>query len=204
MTHGLILCGGGSTRFGASKATRLVDSVSSIELVCLRLLEATARVLVVAAPNQELPKLPERVVVVRDLVEGLGPLNGFATGIAALPPEVDRVFLTSCDVPFLVPAFVRRVLAELGSHDIAIPVLAGITQPLAAAYRVSGLRERVERSLAEGKRSLKSLLAGADVNAIDAESLREVDPELRSLRSFNTPEEFEALLRDFGPITSVS
>jgi len=158
-------------------------------------------VLVVAAPGQDLPDLPERVVVVRDPVEGLGPLNGFATGLAALPPEVDRVFLTSCDVPFLQPAFVRRTLDELGSHDLAIPVLAGIPQPLAAAYRVSGLRERVERSLAQGNRSLKSLLAGADVNAIDAESFRVVDPDLRSLRSFNSPEEFEALLRDFGPIT---
>ena len=58
-------------------------------------------VVVVAAPGQALPDLPDGVAVVEDPVEGLGPMQGLATGLAALVAEADAAFVCSTDLPFL-------------------------------------------------------------------------------------------------------
>ena len=73
-------------------------------------------VVVVAAPGQDVPDLPAAVRVVRDEVEGKGPLGGLCAGLAALEGEAEAVYLSSCDVPFLKPAFVRRFTGELPKY----------------------------------------------------------------------------------------
>ena len=44
-------------------------------------------VIVVCAPDQELPPLPDWVEVVHDPAPGLGPLAGLAAGLAAAGPR---------------------------------------------------------------------------------------------------------------------
>ena len=46
-------------------------------------------VAVVAAPGQDVPPLPPEVSIVRDEVEGKGPLGGLAAGLAALEGKAD-------------------------------------------------------------------------------------------------------------------
>ncbi|MFD0473645.1 molybdenum cofactor guanylyltransferase [Nonomuraea thailandensis] len=70
-------------------------------------------VVVVAAPGQELPPLPSGVTVAEDPVEGLGPMQGLAVGLAAVAGQAETAFVCSTDLPFLHPAFVRRVLRAL-------------------------------------------------------------------------------------------
>src|SRR5690349_5254776 len=95
-------------------------------------------VLVVRAPGQELPALPPRVEVVEDPAEGLGPVQGLAAGLAALSGRAEIAFVSSTDMPFLHPAFVRRVLrAAADGADVGLPLARGYPQPLAAAYRVA-------------------------------------------------------------------
>src|SRR5262245_27782603 len=67
-------------------------------------------VVVVAAPGQELPELPAGVAVAEDPVEGLGPMQGLAVGLATVADEAESAFVCSTDLPFLHPAYVRRVL----------------------------------------------------------------------------------------------
>src|SRR5262245_44874858 len=102
--------------------------------------------IVVAAPGQDVPDLLSGVDVVRDEVEGKGPLGGLAAGLSALEGRVDVAYLSSCDVPFLRPEFVQRVLSFLSPAsgllppEIAVPRINNYFHPLAAAYRVSVLR----------------------------------------------------------------
>jgi molybdopterin-guanine dinucleotide biosynthesis protein A len=70
-------------------------------------------VVVVAAPGQDVPPLPSEVGIVRDEVEGRGPLQGLAAGLAALEGKADAAYLSSCDAPFLLPEFVRRMAGLL-------------------------------------------------------------------------------------------
>jgi molybdopterin-guanine dinucleotide biosynthesis protein A len=67
-------------------------------------------VAVAAAADQELPPLPAAVILTRDEQEGRGPLEALRAGLKALPDDVDAAYVTSCDVPLLVPAFALRML----------------------------------------------------------------------------------------------
>ena len=78
-------------------------------------------------------------------------MQGIAAGLAALDRRADIAFVSSTDMPFLHPAFVRRVLrAGEAEDDVALPVARGYRQPLAAAYRVA-LAETAERLVQEDR-----------------------------------------------------
>jgi len=160
-------------------------------------------VVVVAAPGQALPALPPGVVVVDDPVAGLGPLQGLAAGLAAVAERAEAAFVCATDLPFLRPAFIRRVLRELTDGvDVVLPVAHGFRQPLAAAYRTS-LAGLADRLLADGKRGVGTIFEQCAVVRLDEAALladpelaRE-DPELESVVNVNTPEEYAAA-RDRG------
>src|SRR5437762_3277922 len=107
---GIVLCGGKSSRMGRPKAWLPFGHALMLQRVVRVLGEVVSPVVVVAAPGQDVPPLPESVAVVRDEVEGRGPLAGFAAGLAALKDTADAAYLSACDVPFLTPAFVARVV----------------------------------------------------------------------------------------------
>src|SRR5438552_12785930 len=77
--------------------------------------EVVDPVVVVAAPGQDVPPLPPDVEIVRDEIEGKGPLGGLAAGLAALEGKADAAYLSSCDVPFLAPEFICRVVGFLST-----------------------------------------------------------------------------------------
>lgn len=161
-------------------------------------------VVVVAAPAQELPELPAAVSVVEDPVEGLGPMQGLAVGLAAVEGRADAAFVCSTDLPFLHPAYVRRVLRALTPGvDVALPVARGFRQPLAAAYR-TGLSGLVAELLARGQDRPGMLFKHCAVTRLDDAALLEdvnvakYDPELESVLNVNTPEDYRAA-RDREP-----
>jgi molybdenum cofactor guanylyltransferase len=158
-------------------------------------------VVVVAAPGQELPALPGGVAVVEDPVEGLGPMQGLAVGLAEVADRAGAAFVCSTDLPFLHPAFVRRVVGELtGGVDVVLPIVNGFRQPLAAAYR-TGLAGLVARLLDDGTRKLGVLFEHCAVRRLDEAALladpdlAEQDPRLESVRNVNTLDEYRAALR---------
>ncbi|MBY0460252.1 MAG: NTP transferase domain-containing protein [Gemmataceae bacterium] len=158
--------------------------------------EAVNPVVVVAAVGQDVPALPPDVLLVRDEFEDRGPLAGLAAGLAALEGECEGAYLSACDAPFLTPAFVRRVVGCLeGGSFAAVPSVGGFWHPLAAAYRVEVL-STVRQMLAGNQLRMTDLLALVPTCLIGPVEFAGVDPELRSLRNLNTPDEYEAALRE--------
>jgi molybdopterin-guanine dinucleotide biosynthesis protein A len=157
--------------------------------------EAVAPVVVVAAPEQEMPSLPKGVTVVRDSERGRGPLQGLLAGLEALRGRVEAAYLSSCDVPLLRPAFVRRLIELLGTHMACVPRVGGNFHPLAAVYRIE-VAEIAARLLAEGRLRLGLLFEHAPTRIVGPEELAAVDPGLQTLRNLNTPEEYEQVLRE--------
>src|SRR5947209_666698 len=147
---GIVLCGGQSKRMGRPKAWLPFGSELMLQRVVRLLAEAVKPIVVVAAPDQEVPPLPSSVVVVRDEEKGRGPLQGLAAGLATLQDRIDAAYLSSCDVPFLHPAFVQRMIDLLGEHSICVPYAGGYHHPLAAVYR-PGVKQTVDRLLAENR-----------------------------------------------------
>jgi molybdopterin-guanine dinucleotide biosynthesis protein A len=200
-TAGIILCGGQSSRMGRPKATLPFGPELMLQRVVRLLAEVVEPIVVVAAPGQELPPLPAGVLIARDEREGRGPLEGMFAGLCALEGEAEAAYVTSCDVPLLVPDFVRQMIARLGSHEIAVPVVWRgkrlLYHPLAAVYRLS-VQERVGALLKTDTLRVASLFDECDTLRVPVEELRGVDPELATLANLNRPEEYEAALAKAG------
>src|SRR4029077_12161211 len=133
---GVVLCGGQSSRMGRPKAWLPFAGEIMLPRVVRLLGEAVAPIIVVAAPGQDVPPLPPEVEVVGDPERGRGPLQGLGAGLGALRGRADAAYLSSCDVPFLRPAFVRRLIELLGDRPICVPRVGEHHHPLAAVYRL--------------------------------------------------------------------
>jgi molybdenum cofactor guanylyltransferase len=172
---GVVLAGGRSRRMGTAKA--LLDWHGTPLVVHVtRAVEAATGgpVVVVAAPGQQ---LPTGLTVVRDPVEGRGPLQGLAAGLAALPSE--RAFVCATDQPWA-----HEVLpALLGAR--AADVVAFEGQPLGALYRTSLAVPAATRLDTDA--SLRGLLAAVDTVTLPGSPT--------ALRSLDTPEDYAAAAR---------
>ena len=156
-------------------------------------------VVVVRAPGQDLPALPKGTLVTDDPREGKGPVQGIAAGLAALRGRADAAFIASTDMPFLHPAFIRRVLGVLGDSeavDVALPLARGYKQPLAAAYRVS-LADTAERLVKEDRLRPAFLFDECTVETLDDAALKQdpvlaaLDPDLDSVVNVNTRADYQ-------------
>jgi molybdenum cofactor guanylyltransferase len=196
-TAGIILCGGQSRRMGRAKAWLPFGDELMLPRV-VRILGTVAQPLVVvAAPTQEVPPLPPSVAIVRDSQPGRGPLEGLSAGLAALRNTRKATFLTSCDAPFLQPAFVTRMAELLGKHMICVPRVGGFFHPMAAVYRVE-VYDAIQRLLAAGRLRPVFLFEELATRIVEAHELADIDPALQSLRNLNSPEDYEAALHEAG------
>lgn len=195
----IILCGGKSTRMGRDKATLPFGPECMLQRVVRLVGEVVPlqNMVVVAAPHQPLPEIPAAVQVARDERQDRGPLEGLAAGLRQLGGRIDAVYVTSCDVPLLVPDFVRRLFELLGDYDIAVPRDAEFHHPLAAVYRASVL-SHVERLLAQNQLRPRMLFNATSTREVPVEDLRSVDPNLSTLENLNRPEDYAKALAFAG------
>jgi molybdopterin-guanine dinucleotide biosynthesis protein A len=211
VTAAVVLAGGRSTRMGTPKAalewhgSTLVRRAAGI---VGRVVDGP--VVVARAPAQALPALPPTVEVVEDARAGRGPLEGIAAGLAAIGGRAQVVYVCGVDAPLLHPAFVRRVLALLGSGaDVALPRAHGFAQPLAAAYRTTvavPLRALLEQDeqLGTGALLRRCRVTELDEATLLADrTLAAVDPALDSLLNLNEPGDYDAARGRPAPEISV-
>jgi len=194
---GIVLSGGKSTRMGVPKATLQFGPETMLQRVVRLLGTVVSPIVVVAAREQSLPQLPDDIVITHDEREQRGPLEGLRAGLKALPSSVEFAYITSCDVPLLVPQFVERMVELLGDHDIAVMEIDGFPHPLSAVYRRDTL-PHVERLLQNDILRPVFLFDAVRTRRVRPEEMISVDPELRTLRNLNTPEDYSAALAEAG------
>jgi molybdenum cofactor guanylyltransferase len=196
-TGGIVLCGGRSTRMGTPKATLTFGPETMLQRVVRLLGTVVNPIIVVAARQQPLPPLPESVIVAEDEREQRGPLEGLRAGLKALPNSVDSAYVTSCDVPLLVPGFVTRMIELLGDYDIAVMEIDGFPHPLSAVYRRATLPQ-VETLLESDKLRPVFLFDAVRTRRVRPEEMISIDPQLRTLRNLNTRDDYRAALAEAG------
>ena len=187
----IILCGGKSSRMGHDKATLPFGPELMLQRV-IRLVSQIVnpqRIVVVAAPGQRLPDIPREITVTHDERQDRGPLEGLAAGLRVTDKNVDAVYVTSCDVPLLVPVFISRMFEQIEDHDIAVPRDGQHHHPLAAVYRVSVL-EYVNELLRADRLRPRFLFDEVNTREVPVDELRSVDPELATLENLNHPEDY--------------
>ena len=194
----VILTGGKSSRMGRPKALLPFDGEPLIVHVVRSLKKLFADAVVVAAPDQELPKLP--VVLVRDDVAYQGPVSGIYHGLKASSQET--CFVTSCDAPFLNLQLIAHLIAQISDYEVVVPYWQERYQPLHAAYRRSVaplLREQLDR----GELRPISLYPKVRTREIREDEIRRFDPEGLSFLNMNSPEDYQAALEMWSKRQSI-
>jgi len=204
----IILAGGLSSRMGADKSRLAIDGTGILQLLVKRFGEAMGRVIVVVRPDQQPPlSVPsrdrtvsapteetgiERLTIAQDIYPGVGPLGGLHAGLAASPD--DENFVLACDMPFAEPRLAVFILSRLAGRDAAVPMPARGPEPLYAAYRKSCL-PTIQSSIEAGRLRVREALRDLNVVYVPEEEMRPLDPDLRSFRNINTPEDYREALR---------
>jgi molybdenum cofactor guanylyltransferase len=194
---GIVLCGGKSTRMGTAKALLPFGAETMLQRVVRLLSTVVSPIVVVAAEGQPLPELPHEVILAHDEREARGPLEGLRAGLKALPIDVDGAYVTSCDVPLMVPGFVARMIDLANGFDVAVMESDGFPQPLSAVYRRATLPQ-VEALLGENRLRLVFLFDAVRTRRVQPGEMVAVDPELLTLRNLNTHEDYLSALARAG------
>ena len=187
----IILCGGKSSRMGRDKATLPFGPELMLQRV-IRLVSQVVtpqRIVVVTAPGQQLPEISREITVTHDERQDRGPLEGLAAGLRVTDKNVGAVYVTSCDVPLLVPAFIERMFELIKDHEIAVPRDGQHHHPLAAVYRLSVL-DHVQQLLGADRLRPRFLFDEVNTREVPVDELSFVDPELATLENLNHPEDY--------------
>jgi molybdopterin-guanine dinucleotide biosynthesis protein A len=157
----------------------------------LRLAEVCREVVVVAGPESPKPDLPSgpSLRLARDPVAGQGPLAGLAAGLAEVGTELALV--AAGDMPDLSVAVLVAMVAqarESGAEATALEQ-GGTLRPLPAVLRAKPARRAAQALLDRGERSLTGLLATLRVTRLDESTWRALDPEGRTFRDIDRPED---------------
>jgi molybdopterin-guanine dinucleotide biosynthesis protein A len=185
----IVLCGGRSTRMGRDKGALPFGGETMLERV-VRIVRGIADdVIVVARQDQS---TPDGVRVIHDPIEDQGPLAGIAAGLAASTTDLNVV--VACDMPLVRPAVLQRLAGAIGDHDACVAVAGGHASALCGIYR-SRVAADAERLLASGERRVMRLLDAVQTKRVDAAELRDIDPELETFVSCDTPEAYERLVQ---------
>jgi molybdopterin-guanine dinucleotide biosynthesis protein A len=174
---------------GRPKALLSFDGEPLVVHTVHRLKQLFSDIVVVAAPEQELPPLP--VTLARDEVAYQGPVSGIYYGLQAARAEA--CFVTSCDAPFLNLALIAYLISQLVDYDVVVPHWQDRLQPLHAVYRRSVaplLRAQLER----GELRPIFLYEKVRTRQVGAEELCRFDPEGLSFRNLNSPEDYQSAL----------
>jgi molybdopterin-guanine dinucleotide biosynthesis protein A len=187
----VVLAGGASSRMGSPKALLRFGRETLIERVVGRLKSIAAEVVVVSGPHLRLPPLPSARIVDDD-VPLQGPLAGIVYGLRAARSEI--VFVCGCDHPFLERALVKRLVEGAGCADGAVPIVAGVPQPLLAAYRKQRIEPIVATLLDSGERRARALVEHVSLREVTEADLALADPGLRSFLDVDTPDAYRRVL----------
>jgi molybdopterin-guanine dinucleotide biosynthesis protein A len=186
----IVLAGGRSSRMGTPKALLPFDGEPLIVHIVRRLQSQFDDIVVVAAPDQELPPLP--VTLVRDDVPYQGPVGGIYYGLRAARGEV--AFVTSCDSAFSSGRLISHLLSLAPGHDVVVPRWQGRLQPLHAVYRRTVI-PFLDAQLAARELRPVFLYDRVVTRVVEEDDVRLYDPDGTSFFNMNTPDDYAEALR---------
>ncbi|WP_376790870.1 molybdenum cofactor guanylyltransferase [Thermoflexus sp.] len=187
-----ILAGGQSRRMGRNKAFLEWKGRPLIVDLIERFHQISDDVLLIAPNVEPFQDLPVRLIL--DPSPPVGPLGGLWSGL--LGARYEWVFATACDMPLVDPRVVQWLFDQRAGADAVVLIdEQGRPEPLHAMYRVSCLNA-IASAMACQQRAVIAFYPAVRVRYIPPSDWRAIDPEGRSWRNINTPEEWEKLQRE--------
>lgn len=204
MVLGVVMAGGGSTRYGSPKALALVGGERVVDRAASALRAVLPAGAVVATVND--PGLAARIGLPHraDTLHGIGPLAGIHAALLWAAERGGRgALVVGCDMPFVEPALLRELVARSDRADAVLPASASRRglEPLCAYYAVT-CRTAIEAAVGRGDSRMIGFHDDIQVELLPLDVVRSFgDPAIMFL-NVNTHQdrnEAERLLRERNP-----
>lgn len=180
----IILSGGNNRRMLHNKAFLQMGQKSIIEREIEVLSTFFSRIIVVTNTPENHEHL--RVSLVSDVVPGKGPLGGIYSGLMASKDKYNSV--VSCDLPFLNAGLISYMIELTEGHDIVVPRLNGLVEPLHAIYSKHCLIP-IKRQLDRNELKIQSFFGEVKVRYIRESEIKKYDPKGIAFFNVNTEED---------------
>ena len=159
-----ILAGGKSSRIGKDKGLLELQNKLLVEHVVERLKPAVNKLFIVTS-NSEYKKFGYELV--EDKIKNAGPSAGIQS--ALLHTDQKKIFVVSCDMPFVKSAALKYLLSVSETYEITVPMFKEKLEPLFGIYSKSCL-PRWEELMQSGTLKLQSLIEQFNFQKIKVDS----------------------------------
>lgn len=182
---GAILAGGQSRRMGFNKAFIELEGSTVIARAARTMKAVFDSPAIIANDttlygNLGLPVYP-------DIIKDAGSLGGIYT--ALYHSKEDYAFVIACDMPWVDPGCIKRVLDNAGGEDCVIPFISGRFHPLHAAWSKRCM-SNIEAMINQGNLRINDLIKKLNIKALTEEQFTGL-PIARSVENVNTPQDLE-------------
>lgn len=199
LTGAILLAGGRSSRMGKDKGFLQFGPELLLERI-LRIVDPFVdEIAVVLAHSMEVPDIDspcsEKISWTRDRVPFHGPLQGIVEGMDVLSEKLEKVFLLTCDLPYLSQEWLQTLLQQFDSTvSMVVSRQNDISNPLLALYQRDELKRAAEL-LRQGESKARLLLKNPNVCYITPKQNSSIPSPIQDI---NDPESYEEALRYFG------
>jgi molybdopterin-guanine dinucleotide biosynthesis protein A len=190
---GIVLAGGQSSRLSMDKSFVNVNGRPLIERIVAKLARLSDDVIIVTNSPEKYDHLKAKLV--GDIYPGKGSLGGIYSGLRAAANAYSLV--VACDMPFLDLNLLRYMILLTHGHDVVIPRIEGLTEPLHAIYSKSCL-EPIDRLLARGGLKIIDFFSEVRVRYVEKDEIDIFDPRHLSFFNINTPNDLEKMKKLAG------
>jgi molybdopterin-guanine dinucleotide biosynthesis protein A len=188
--RGVILAGGGATRFGGQpKGLEVVGGSRILDRLVSAFEEAHGSLPLLVSGHSAAATWRANLRVVPDVRPGLGNLGGIYSAVVEGPAPV---VLVGWDMPFVPAALIRELGRRLNDCDACLPESDGRrgVEPLCAAYGPA-CRDAIERALEEGDRRAIAFHRFVRVGILKHTEVRSFGSPERLFFNVNTPADLE-------------
>jgi molybdopterin-guanine dinucleotide biosynthesis protein A len=195
----VVLAGGQSSRLGTDKAFLLADGQPLVARTLHKLSALSDDLIVVTNEPERYQLLALAARLVPDERPGVGALMGIYSGLREA--RYSHSLVVACDMPFLSLELLRYMLPLAHAHDIVIPRLGGLLEPLHAVYSKACL-PYMAALLERGQRRIVAFFGEVRVRHVEEDEVNRFDPRHTSFVNVNTLEDWERVqdaLRAGGP-----
>lgn len=188
----VILAGGESRRLGRDKSLLELAGQPLLERVVNRLAPLSDDLIVVANDPIRYEALGLSVRMVSDRVRGMGSLMGIYSGLtAAYHPHA---LVVACDMPFLNVPLLRYMIPLAEGHDVVIPRLGRMMEPLHAIYGKTCL-PHMAHLLEHHEKRIIGFFDEVVVRYVEGDEIDRFDPLHLSFLNVNRLEDWQQVER---------
>jgi len=192
----IILAGGRGKRMGYREKSMMIINGKPLVTYVIKSLENVVDEIIISVRDKAQGELLGTILpgytYAYDEFENKGPLSGILGGLTLCRNEF--CFIAACDMPFINEDVVKMLFRLSKSHDAAIPRWEdGFLEPLHAVYRCGPMIRETRKAIESGESIILAPIFRMNVNYINIENIRKIDPDIRTLININTPEDMELI-----------